>query len=85
MNLLIAKEKITSHSKKNVYAEIGDMLKLIDVSGHVGIYYNYYNKERFPCNITLVDTIDSRLYIRPIKTDGKKVKQKAPTNQLSLF
>jgi hypothetical protein len=85
MTLIIANDKIKSPTKSNIYAQEGDLLKLIAVHGHVGIYYNYYKKERFPASTNKTKTIDSRIYIKPISKADVKIKSVKPTNQLSLF
>lgn len=85
MTLIIAKDKIKSPTKSNIYAQEGDLLKLIATHGHVGIYYNYHKKERFPASTDKTKTIDSRIYIKPIYKEDVKTKPVKPTNQLSLF
>lgn len=85
MNLTVANQKIKSTFSGKTYAEEGDLLFLIEVRGDVGLYYNYYNKERFPALISKVKIVDSRVYIRLETKVETKTKPIKPTNQLSLF
>ncbi len=84
MKLIVANTRIKSIVGKAIYANEMDILKLIEMRGHVALYYNLHTKQRFPSTPDKTKTIDSRLYIKPTE-EIKSTKQKKPTNQLSLF
>jgi hypothetical protein len=84
MTLLVAKEKIISVYKGNTYAKEMDILKLIELRGNVGLYYNLHTKDSFPASPSKVKKIDSRLYIRPETKAGVKQPKTNP-GQLTLF
>lgn len=89
MTLLIAKTKVVSAFKGNTYANEMDILMLIEVRCHVGLYYNLMTKNTFPCNVRLTKQIDSRMYFKPEESlDKPKSKSKSKTKnqaQLGLF